>query len=112
MKMQPLKRSSDGTYPGAVGGQSLSAENQKAIRRVLADAHEPLMIGTIAAEAGVSLNTPQAQNAASDFIANYLVETRETEMFFEDESRKNGRKIFRGYVGTSHLRDLIEKGLA
>jgi hypothetical protein len=113
MKTPPantLERTETGGYVGAVGGQGLSPEQKKMIRKILADSHEPLFLGSIAAKAGIALNTPMAQQAVSDFLGVYLTSTKEAELHFED-NRKAGREIFRGFVGTEHLRDLMSKGL-
>jgi uncharacterized membrane protein len=115
MKIAPatsLERTPDGAYVGAVGGTGLSDQDKKAIRKILSNASEPLMLGSIAARANVPMNTPVLQQQVSDFVAVYLTSTKEVEMRFDGESRKTGREIFRGFVGTDHLRGLIEKGLA
>jgi xylose isomerase len=105
-----LERDEAGRYVDAIGAGGLNANQQKAIRKVLAEAHEALMIGSICGKAGIALTTPGLQQSASQFIGEYLVSTKEAQRHAEWDSR-SGREVFRGYVGTDHLRSLIERGL-
>lgn len=115
MKTAPatsLARTETGGYVGAVGGTGLSDEDKRSIRKVLSNASGPLMIGASAARANIPLNTPQAQQSVSDFVSNYLIETKEVELVLDGLSKRTGRGIFRGFAITPHGRSLLEKGLS
>jgi hypothetical protein len=111
MKTPPAKlieRGPDGSYPNSLG-QSLSAEEKRAIRNTLCNADSPLYLTEIASRSGINFMNAGKQQAAAQFVETYLVSTHECQMTFLKNAR--GQERFMGWSATKHCKDLMEKGL-
>lgn len=108
----PPEKDLAGRYVGSLANQgALSGEERHAVRKLLAEAAEPLLLTQIAQAAGMQLTRADRISNLANFVEIELVKNGEVEMKYKPAPRGGGER-FAGWGSTFHGKSLVAKGLA
>jgi hypothetical protein len=105
-----------GNYIGAIGSQyDLNDTDRQKVRKLLAESEAPLLLSQIAESVDPKLRFNSPRLASLQRYLDQLAPIEVESVFEAPEPTLTGRtrrgRVFKGYVGTPKLKDLIKKGL-